>query len=114
MVKALKKQQKKFRLKKGDKVVVITGKDKGKEGEILKVITEKDRVLVSGVNLVKRHTKPYAMSAGGIVEKELSIHVSNVAALDPKTSKATRVGFKVLENGKKERVARKSGEIIDG
>ena len=112
MVKIVKKQQKKFRLKKGDKVVVIAGKDKSKEGEVLKVIREKNRVIVSGVNVVKKHSKPSAASAGGITEKELSIHVSNVAVLDPKTNKATKVGYKVLEDGKKERFARKSGEII--
>lgn len=112
MVAVVKKQNKKFRLKKGDKVVVISGKDKGKEGEILRVLREKDRVVVSGVNVVKKHTKPSAVSAGGIIEKELSIHISNVQAVDPKTGKATKIGFKKLEDGKKVRFARKSGEVI--
>jgi len=112
MVAVIKKQNKKFRLKKGDKVVVIAGKDKGKEGEILKVLRENDRVVVSGVNVVKRHTKPSAASAGGIVEKELSLHISNVQAIDPKTGKGTKLGYKKLEDGKKVRFARKSGEVL--
>lgn len=112
MAKELTKFEKKFRVKKGDKVKIITGKDKGKEGEILRVIKETDRVLVSGVNMVKRHTKPGAASAGGIISKELSIHVSNVALIDPKSGAATKVGYKKLEDGKKVRFARKSGEVI--
>ncbi len=106
------KHSKKFRVKKGDKVKILTGKDKGKEGEILRVLRENDRVLVSGVNMVKRHTKPSAASTGGIVEKELSIHISNVAAIDPKSGNATKVGYKLLKDGKKVRVARKSGEVL--
>ncbi len=106
------KHSKKFRLKKGDRVKVLTGKDKGKEGEILRVIRESDRVVVSGVNVVKRHTKPGAGGAGGIVEKELSVHISNVTALDPKSGAATKVGYKVLKDGKKTRFARKSGETL--
>lgn len=111
-MKALTKFEKKFRIKKGDKVKIITGKDKGKEGEILKVLKENDRVLVSGINIAKRHTKASAVSAGGIVDKELSIHISNVAVIDPKSGSATKVGYKKLEDGKKVRFARKSGEII--
>ncbi|MBN8531589.1 MAG: 50S ribosomal protein L24 [Alphaproteobacteria bacterium] len=102
-----------MKLKKGDKVIVIAGRDKGKKGEVLKVLREEDRVVVSGINLVKRHTRPSQVSAGGIVEKELSIHISNVAFLDPKESAPTRVGFKVLDNGKKTRVAKRSGETLD-
>jgi large subunit ribosomal protein L24 len=103
----------KFKIKKGDRVVVITGRDKGKTGEVLRVIREESRVVVQGVNIVKRHTKPSAASTGGVVEKEAALHISNVAHVDPKTSKPTRVGYKVLEGGRKVRVARKSGETID-
>jgi large subunit ribosomal protein L24 len=113
MAKELKKQQKKFRVKKGDKVKIIAGKDKGKEGEILKVIREKDRVLVAGVNMVKKHQKASMQSAGGIVEREASIHISNVAAIDPKSGAATKVGYKILKDGEKVRVARKSGENLN-
>lgn len=103
---------KKFKIKKGDQVVVITGKDKGKKGEVLKMLRDSDRALVSGVNTAKKHQKPSATSAGGIVEKERSIHISNIALIDPKSNKATRVGYKTLENGEKTRIARRSGEII--
>jgi large subunit ribosomal protein L24 len=103
----------KFKIKKGDRVVVITGRDKGKTGEVLRVLREESRVVVQGVNIVKRHTKPSAASTGGVVEKEAALHISNVAHVDPKTSKPTRVGYKVLEGGRKVRVARKSGETID-
>jgi len=112
MTKAVTKHQKKFRLKKGDKVKVLAGKDKGKEGEILKVIRESDRVVVAGVNLVKRHTKQSAQSAGGIIQKELSIHISNVSAIDPKSGSASKIGYKTLKDGKKVRFARKSGEEL--
>jgi large subunit ribosomal protein L24 len=101
------------KIKKGDRVVVITGRDKGKRGEVVRVLPDADRVVVSGVNIVKRHTRPTPASAGGIVEKEATIHVSNVAHIDPKTDKPTRVGFKTLEDGRKIRVARPSGEAID-
>lgn len=101
------------KLKKGDKVVVITGKDKGKQGEILKVLVAEERVLVSGVNQAKRHTKPGAQGNGGIVTKDVSIHRSNVALVDPKSGKATKVGFKVLNDGKKTRVAKRSGETLN-
>jgi large subunit ribosomal protein L24 len=103
----------KLKIKKGDKVVVITGRDKGKTGEVKQVMPAENRVLVDGVNMVKRHTKPSAGNAGGIVEKEASIHVSNVAYVDPKTDKPTRIGYKTLEDGRKVRFAKRSGEIID-
>ena len=104
---------KKFRLKKGDDVVVLSGRDKGKKGSILKVLREKDRVLVDGVNMVKRHTRPSQTTQGGIVEKEASIHVSNVSHIDPNSNEATRVGFKMMEDGSKVRFAKRSGEVID-
>jgi large subunit ribosomal protein L24 len=103
----------KMKIKKGDNVVVITGRDKGKSGTVLRVIPKESRVLVQGVNVVKRHTRPSAGQQGGIVEKELSIHVSNIALVDPKTNKPTRTGFKVLDGDRKVRVARRSGEVID-
>lgn len=105
--------QAKMKIKKGDTVVVLTGKDKGKTGEVLKALPAKSRVIVQGVNVVKKHNRPTQFSAGGIEEKELSIHVSNVALADPKDGKATRVGYKELKGGKKVRVARKSGETIE-
>lgn len=101
------------KIKKGDYVVVLTGKDKGKKGEVVRAIPSADRVVVQGVNMVKRHTRPTQMSGGGIVEKEASIHVSNVAHVDPKDGKPTRVGFKTLEDGRKVRVAKLSGEVLD-
>jgi large subunit ribosomal protein L24 len=103
----------KFKIRKGDKVVVISGRDKGKTGEVLRVLREESRVLVQGINMVKRHTKPSPATPGGIVDKEAPLHISNVAHVDPKTQKPTRVGFKVLEGGRKVRVARRSGETID-
>ena len=103
----------KLRLKKGDKVIVTTGKDKGKTGEITTVFPKENKVIVGGVNVVKRHTKPSQESAGGIISKEMPIHVSNVALVDPKTGKATRVGYKVEKDGHKVRVAKKSGEVVD-
>jgi large subunit ribosomal protein L24 len=101
------------KIKKGDLVVVLTGKDKGKKGEVVRAIPTESRVVVQGVNVVKRHTRPSQMSAGGIVEKEAPIHVSNVAHVDPKEGKPTRVGFKTLEDGRKVRVAKLSGEVLD-
>jgi large subunit ribosomal protein L24 len=103
----------KLKIKKGDKVVVITGRDKGKSGEVLRVLRDEGRVIVQGVNVVKRHTRPGAGQAGGIVEKEAAIHISNVAHIDPKSSKPTRIGFKMLADGRKVRFARRSGEVID-
>ena len=101
-----------MKIKKGDQVIVLTGKDKGKKGEVLKAIPTENRVLVAGVKIVKKHTKPTQFAAGGIEDKELSIHVSNVALIDPKQGTATRVGFKTLKDGKKVRVAKKSGETL--
>ncbi len=103
----------KLRMKKGDKVVVRTGKDKGKTGEVLRMIPSDNRAVVQGVNMVKRHTRPTQMSAGGIVEKEASIHVSNLALADPKDDKPTRTGVKILKDGRKVRYAKRSGEVID-
>ncbi len=103
----------KLKIKKGDKVVVITGRDKGKTGEVKQVMPAENRVIVDGVNMVKRHTAPSAGNAGGIVEKEAAIHISNVAYVDPKTDKPTRIGYKTLEDGRKVRYAKRSGEIID-
>ncbi|WP_374448187.1 50S ribosomal protein L24 [Stella sp.] len=103
----------KMKVKKGDRVVVITGRDKGKVGTVLRAIPTESRVVVEGVNMVKRHTRQTARDQGGIVEKEGTIHVSNVAHVDPKSNKATRVGFKNLEDGRKVRVAKGSGEVID-
>lgn len=100
------------KIKKGDKVVVITGRDKGKTGEVLRIITESNRALVAGINLVKKHEKPGPQGNGGIVSKEASIHLSNIAIADPKDGKASRVGFKVSKDGKKQRVAKKSGEVL--
>jgi large subunit ribosomal protein L24 len=102
------------KIKKGDKVVVITGKDKGRSGEVAKVLVSENRLVVTGINMIKRHTKPSAMSQGGIIEREASIHASNVALADPKDGKATRVGFKTLGDGKKVRVAKRSGETVNG
>ncbi|WP_225764630.1 50S ribosomal protein L24 [Stenotrophomonas sp. Marseille-Q4652] len=101
------------RIKKGDLVVVNTGKDKGKQGEVVRV--DGDRVVVANVNIVKRHTKPNPQAgvAGGVVEREASIHISNVAVVNPATGKGERVGFKVLEDGRKLRVFRSSGEALD-
>ena len=103
----------KLKLKKGDKVVVITGKDKGKTGEITKVLVKDNKVIVSGINMAKRHTKPSQENAGGIISKEMPINISNVAFVDPKTQKATRLGVKMDKDGHKVRVAKKSGEVVD-
>src|SRR5580704_6252425 len=101
------------KLKKGDKGVVNSGRDKGKRGEIIRVYPAEDRVLVSGVNVVKRHQKQTARVQGGIVSKEAPLHRSKVAHADPRTGEATRVGFKILETGRKVRFAKKSGEVLD-
>jgi large subunit ribosomal protein L24 len=103
----------KLKIKKGDKVVVITGKDKGKTGEVLRVMPKEARLVVQGVNMMKRHTKPAMGNPGGIVEKEATIHISNVAHIDPKSNKPTRVGYKELEDGRKVRFAKRSGEVLD-
>lgn len=104
--------QPKLKLKKGDQVVVITGKDKGKKGEITKVIPAESRVVVSGINMMTKHKKPTQFSQGGLEKIEAPIHISNVALADPKSGQATRVGLATLKDGKKVRIARKSGETI--
>ncbi len=101
------------RIRKGDRVVVLTGRSKGKTGEVLRVMPKEDRAIVQGVNMVKRHTRPSATQSGGIVEKEGPVHLSNLAHVDPKTGDATRIGFKFLDDGRKVRFAKRSGEIID-
>lgn len=103
----------KMKIKKGDQVVVTTGKDKGKTGRVLRAIPQDQKVLVAGVNTVKRHTKPSRGGDGGIITKEMPIHVSNVAHIDPKSGKPTKVGIKILKDGSKARVAKKSGETIN-
>ncbi len=103
----------KLKIRKGDKVVVTTGKDKGKTGEVLKVLREENRAVVQGVNMVKRHQRQTPQAEGGIISKEAPIHISNIAIADPKGGEATRVGFKTLEDGRKVRVAKRSGEVID-
>ena len=103
------------KIKRNDEVVVTTGKDKGKRGKVMRVLDD-GRVFVSGINMVKRHTRPnpQANNPGGIVEKEASVHISNVALVNPATGKADRVGYKLLDDGTKVRVYRSSGEVIDG
>ncbi len=102
------------KIRKGDRVQVLAGRDKGKRGEVLRVMPTESRALVQGVNVVKRHQKPRGLNApGGIQEKEAPIHLSNLALIDPKSDKPARVGFRVLEDGKKVRVAKGSGEVLD-
>jgi len=101
------------RIRKGDNVAVITGRDKGKSGSVLRVLQDDERLIVQGVNLVKRHTRASQTQAGGIVEKEASIHVSNVSLVDPDGGEPTRVGFRFLEDGRKVRYAKRSGEVVD-
>ncbi|HEY1782271.1 MAG TPA: 50S ribosomal protein L24 [Roseiarcus sp.] len=102
------------KIKKGDRVIVTAGRDKGKRGEVRQVMPEDGRAVVAGVNLVRRHTRQTAQTEGGIITKEATIHLSNLAILDPKTGKPTRVGFKILDDGRKVRVAKGSGDLIDG
>jgi large subunit ribosomal protein L24 len=102
------------KIRKGDRVIVTAGRDKGKRGEVRQVMPEDGRAIVAGVNLVRRHTRQTAQTEGGIISKESTIHLSNLAILDPKTGKPTRVGFKVLDDGRKVRVAKGSGDLIDG
>lgn len=102
----------KFKIKKGDEVIVLTGKDKGKKGEIMKMIPAKSRAVVQGINLVKRHTRQTQTEEGGIITKEASIHVSNLALIDPKSGEATKVGYKFEKDGTKVRISRASGEAI--
>jgi len=103
----------KVKIKKGDHVVVLTGKDKGKHGEVLKVLPAENRAIVRGVSLVRRHQRQTANQEGGIITKEAPVHISNIALEDPKDGKPTRVGYKFLKDGRKVRFARRSGEVID-
>ncbi|WP_181701954.1 50S ribosomal protein L24 [Chthonobacter albigriseus] len=102
------------KIKKGDKVVVLAGKDKGRTGEVIEVRPTDERAVVRGINIVRRHTRQTAQTEGGIIAKEAAIHLSNIALADPKDGKPTRVGFKVLDDGRKVRVAKRSGDVIDG
>ncbi|PCH45297.1 MAG: 50S ribosomal protein L24 [Hyphomicrobiales bacterium] len=102
------------KIKKGDTVVVLSGKDKGRSGTVLEMITKTDRVLVQGLNMVKRHTRQSQTSEGGIISKEASLHISSVALADPKDGKPTRVGIKINDDGTKVRFAKRSGDLIDG
>jgi large subunit ribosomal protein L24 len=102
------------KIKKGDKVVVTTGRDKGRTGEVFQVMPKEERALVRGVNLVKRHQRQTMNQEGGIIQKEAPIHLSNLALADPKDGKPTRVGFKILDDGRKIRFAKRSGDLIDG
>jgi large subunit ribosomal protein L24 len=104
----------KYKIKKGDRVVVLAGKDKGKAGNVLRMLPKEARAIVQGVNLVRRHQKQTAAQQGGIISKEMPIHISNLAHVDPKDNKPTRVGLKKLTDGRTVRVARRSGETIDG
>jgi large subunit ribosomal protein L24 len=104
----------KLKIKKGDYVLVTAGKDKGKGGEVLKVLPKENRAIVQGVNNIKRHQRQTPQQDGGIITREASIHMSNLALEDPKDGKPTRVGFKILKDGRKVRFAKRSGEVIDG
>lgn len=103
----------KMKIKKGDVVVVLTGREKGKSGEVLRVDRDRNRVLVQGVNMMKRHERATQTSPGGINQYEAMLHASNVSLIDPDTSKPTRVGYKTLDDGRKVRFAKRSGEVID-
>jgi len=103
----------KLKIKKGDKVVVIAGRDKGKHGEVLKMLPAENRAVVNGVNVVRRHQKQSAKQEGGIIAKEAPIHISNLAIEDPENGKPSRVGYKILDDGRKVRFAKRSGEVID-
>ncbi len=102
------------KIKKGDKVVVLAGRDRGRNGEVIRMFPTEQRALVRGVNMVRRHQKQSAQSEGGIISKEAPIHLSNLAIADPKDGKATRVGFKFLDDGRKVQFAKRSGDLIDG
>ena len=102
------------RIKKGDQVIVLAGKDKGRKGEVLQVMPKENRALVARINMVQRHQRQTQTSEGGIIQKEAPIHLSNIALVDPKEDKPTRVGFKFDEDGNKVRFAKRSGEVIDG
>ena len=103
----------KLKIKKDDNVVVISGRDKGKQGKVLRVFPAEERAVVQGVHIARRHSKPSMGDPGGIVEKELKIHISNLAHIDPQSNQPTRVGYKFLDGGRKVRIARRSGEVID-
>jgi large subunit ribosomal protein L24 len=103
----------KFKIKKGDRVIVISGREKGKTGEVLRVIRDENRAVVQGLNMIKRHTRQSPGQPGGIVEKEAAIHISNLAHIDPSSQRPTRVGYKILEDGRKVRFAKRSGEVLD-
>ena len=102
------------KIRKGDEVVVITGRDKGRSGEVVRVMPAEERAIVRGINMVKRHQRQTMQTEGGIINKEASVHLSNLALSDPKDGKPTRVGFKVLEDGRKVRFSKRSGDLIDG
>jgi large subunit ribosomal protein L24 len=103
-----------MKIKKGDRVIVLVGKDKGRSGEVIKMMPKEGRALVGGINQVKRHTRQSQTSEGGIISKEAPIQISNLAIADPSDGKASRVGFKTLDDGRKVRFAKRSGEVIDG
>ena len=102
------------KIKKGDKVVVLTGRDKGRTGEVVEVRPKEERALIRGVNVVKRHQRQTMNQEGGIISKEAPVHLSNIALADPRDGKPTRVGFRILDDGRKVRFAKRSGEQIDG
>lgn len=104
----------KLKVRKGDRVVVLTGRDKGKVGQILHVLVKENRAVVQGVHIARRHQRQTPAQEGGIVPKEMPIHISNLAIADPKTGKPTRIGYKVLKDGRKVRFAKRSGEVVDG
>lgn len=104
----------KVKLRKGDHVIVLAGKDKGKGGQVLKVLPAENRAIVQGVNTIRRHQRQTPQQDGGIIAREAPIHISNLAIEDPKDGKPTRIGFKTLKDGRKVRFARRSGETIDG
>jgi large subunit ribosomal protein L24 len=103
----------KFKIKRGDRVVVLAGRDKGKKGEVMRVVRQDRRAVVSGVNMIKRHTRPSTGDPGGIIQREAPLHISNLALEDPKDGRPTRVGFRFLDDGRKVRYAKRSGEVID-
>jgi large subunit ribosomal protein L24 len=103
-----------LKIKRGDRVIVVSGRDKGKKGEVVRVIPEENRAIVRGVNLVQRHQRQTPTAEGGIISKEAPIHISNIALADPASDGPTRVGYKTLNDGRKVRFAKKSGEVIDG
>ena len=105
--------QKKIKIRKGDKVIITAGKSKGTVGEVLKILPNENKAMVRGANIVKRHTKPSQNSTGGIIEKEAMLHISNIAYYDEKKQRASRIGFKILEDGRKVRISKLTNEVID-